>query len=82
MRDGSIETQDGTRLIYVLSQLGKMIEQSEMQKSGGSKTYEDYLREMHEKIVGKHRRSLRSQGVSSRIEGQVSPDRAQHPTQT
>ena len=32
MRAGSIESQDGTRYVYVLAQVGKMIEQSELER--------------------------------------------------
>ena len=32
MRAGVIESQDGTRYVYVLAQVGKMIEQSELEK--------------------------------------------------
>ncbi len=32
MRDGSIEMGDGTKLTFVLAQIGKMIESSELEK--------------------------------------------------
>ena len=32
MRGGKIDTQDGTRLAYVLSQIGKLIESGEIEK--------------------------------------------------
>jgi hypothetical protein len=38
------------RFINVIAQSGKMIEQSELPKSGKSKTYEDYLTELHERV--------------------------------
>jgi len=52
VRSGGVESSEGSRLVYMLGQLGRIIEQIEQSQQGGGLTYEDYLREMHEKIIG------------------------------
>jgi len=52
-RSGVVETQDATRLAYVLSTISKIIGEIEQSGQGGGMTYEDYLREMHEKIIAR-----------------------------
>jgi len=39
----------------MLGQIGRVIEQIEQSEQGGGMTYEDYLREMHEKIIARQR---------------------------
>jgi hypothetical protein len=53
-RSGLIDTQDASRLAFMLAQTGKMIE-AELAQQGSGKTYEDTLREMHERFLAKKR---------------------------
>ena len=55
VRGGGIESSDGSRLVFMLGQIGRVIEQIEQSEQGGGMTYEDYLREMHEKIIARQR---------------------------
>jgi len=50
VRCGNIESSEGTRLTFMLAQIGKVIGEIESARQGDGKTYEDYLKEMHEKI--------------------------------
>ena len=53
VRGGAVESSDGSRLVFMLGQIGRVIEQIEQSTQGGGMTYEDYLREMHEKIIAR-----------------------------
>ena len=49
MRTRALDSQEGTRLTYVLSMIGKTIAEADASKAS-EMTYEDYLHEIHAQI--------------------------------
>ena len=47
VRAGRLPSAEGTRLVYMLGQIGRLIEQAALLSKGSEKTYEDCLAEMH-----------------------------------